>query len=113
VAVAAKFDPLQRRSHGAGLGSRHQAQRAHGRRGEVGTEQARALLSGVGGVVLVDVVVDKVLGRSGPGQVTPSAAGEKMVVQPELMMHVIARGGQVNTELRRRYNIPPRQGVTT
>ena len=32
-------------------------------RGEVGSEQARALLSGVGGVVLVDVVVDKVLGQ--------------------------------------------------
>jgi uncharacterized protein (DUF697 family) len=32
-------------------------------RGEVGSEHARALLSGVGGVVLVDVVVDKVLGQ--------------------------------------------------
>jgi uncharacterized protein (DUF697 family) len=32
-------------------------------RGEVGAEQGRALLGGVGGVVLVDVVVDKVLGQ--------------------------------------------------
>ena len=32
-------------------------------RGEVGKEQGKALLSGVGGVVLVDVVVDKVLGQ--------------------------------------------------
>jgi tellurite resistance protein len=59
-------------------------------------------------------------------QVTPSAPGEKLVVEPELMMKAIARGAQVNTdlsdnwdpwqgdfevqleELRRRYNIPPR-----
>ncbi len=63
-------------------------------------------------------------------QVTPAAAPEKMVVEPELMMGAIARGAQVNTdlsdnwdpwhgdfevtvdELRRRYNILPRSADT-